>query len=178
MGWTEIVLIIFIVLAVVSTVVSVIVTYAKKEEKRCYYHSAATIVKEKYLNEALMNPHLPENAGAACYGMHIMAYIKNISIKPKKGFVFDVGDGIKIGRNPDSNILLGEATVSGKHCYIYVSGSSVYLRDMSANGTYIKRGFISVLVNNGITELRSGDVLIIGTTKFRITIFNYDTRLM
>ncbi len=178
MGLTEIILIIFIILAVVSTVVSVIVTYAKKEEKRCYYHSAATIVKEKYLNEALLNPHLPDNAGFSCYGLHIMAYIKNISIKPKKGFVFDIGDGIKIGRNPDSNILLGEATVSGKHCYIYVSGSNVCLRDMSVNGTYIKRGLFSVLLNNGITELKSGDVLKIGTTKFRITIFNYDTRLM
>ena len=74
-------------------------------------------------------------------------------------------DTTKIGRNPDSDILFDDISVSRSHAEIVNSKSGLVVRDLgSLNGTYI---------NQDLTEqspLRHGDELQIG--KFRMVFFS------
>ncbi len=74
-------------------------------------------------------------------------------------------DTTKIGRNPDSDILFDDISVSRSHAEIVNSKSGLVVRDLgSLNGTYI---------NQNLTEqspLRHGDELQIG--KFRMVFFS------
>ena len=105
----------------------------------------------------------------------MMIFIKNLSSKPKKGYVFDAADGVKFGRKNSNNIILSEAIVSGDHCRIFSDiNGRVYINDYSANGTMLKRGFSCVSVKSATFELMNGDIIIVGSAKFRIMLFWFD----
>lgn len=74
-------------------------------------------------------------------------------------------DTTKIGRNPDSDILFDDISVSRSHAEIVNSKTGLVVRDLgSLNGTYI---------NQNLTEqssLRHGDELQIG--RFRMVFFS------
>ena len=74
-------------------------------------------------------------------------------------------DTTKIGRNPDSDILFDDISVSRSHAEIVNSKAGLVVRDLgSLNGTYI---------NQNLTEqspLRHGDELQIG--RFRMVFFS------
>jgi len=68
------------------------------------------------------------------------------------------GERIVIGRDPKTQLFLGDITVSREHAVIVREGAEVLLRDLgSLNGTYL---------NGDIVEesmLKSGDIVQIGT---------------
>ena len=178
MDLTGLVIIVFIIAAVAGTITSVVLYYVRKEEKIRCYQAAANIVKEKYLRQSLKNPNFHVGDTSSIYDVRMMAYIKNISSKQKKGYVFDVGDGVSFGRKGNCNILLNESTVSGMHCMLFLDHDRVYLSDSSANGTELKRGLSRVNVHSCVYEVLSGDKIIVGSTVFRVTLFHFDGRVM
>ena len=111
-----------------------------------------------------------------------MIYLKSKSSGRKTQFVFDPENTVKIGRDNDqSNIFINEASVSQNHCLIYCAGDHVYLQDTgSANGTYLRRGLFknySIFDGNQI-ELRTGDVICVGSCEFKVCLFYYDLTVM
>ena len=178
MNWTNIVILIFIIAAVAGTIISVIVIYVKNDEKTRCYRAAANIVKEKYLQSSLLNPAQNYTEKEAIYSIRKMVYIKNLTSKPKKGYVYDLMDQVTFGRKTGCNVLLNETVVSGEHCRLFLDNDHVYLNDTSLNGTLLKRGINQLSVCQNTCEVLSGDKLTIGSSVFRITIFVFDGRIM
>ena len=58
---------------------------------------------------------------------------------------FDLVDGLNsIGRHPDNNIAIAQASVSGRHAAIHVQGDGCTLEDIgSRNGTFVNQQRIS-----------------------------------
>ena len=178
MDWKGIVIVVFVIFSVVGTIVSVILGYTKKEEKLRCYRAAENIIKEKYLSKSLMNPNIENVDISEIYNTRMMVYIKNISVKPKRGYVFDVSDMVRIGRKNDCNIILNDSTVSSEHCIIYNMDNNVCLQDKSLNGTLLKRGIYRLRIVDNTCVLEDGDTLVIGSTEFKIRLFVYDGRNM
>ncbi len=174
MEYSGIFIVILIFLAVGLTVFTIIITYLRKEERNKYFNAASSIIKEKYLNQSLVNTVVNPSDNDSVYGIRPMIYLKNMSIKPKRGFVFDVSEKVSIGRSNDNNVLISESTVSGRHCIIYHSQNGVFVRDTSHNGTLIKRGLTSLMLHNNETKLNNRDKIIIGSTCFKVIIFYFD----
>ena len=103
MDWTGIVVVIFIAAVVVMTIIIVIVFYNRREEKIRCYQAAANIVKEKYLREQLTNPIAKTRDVSSFYDIRMMVLVKNISMKPQKGYIFDAADGVSFGRKSNNN---------------------------------------------------------------------------
>jgi len=76
---------------------------------------------------------------------------------PEKGQSFRVAPGITvIGRSPTCDIVLTEEAVSRQHCRIERSGDQWILRNLSSNGTRIKRKAIEEHVLSDGDEIRIG----------------------
>lgn len=77
-------------------------------------------------------------------------------------------DGIRIGRSPDSDLVLPEEHVSGEHARIVLSDTGYVLRDLrSTNGTAIVRdGHRTILdeTHGRERELQAGDVVEFGSS--------------
>jgi pSer/pThr/pTyr-binding forkhead associated (FHA) protein len=70
-------------------------------------------------------------------------------------------DIFKIGRNPDSDILLDDITVSRQHAVIEKAGGDLFIKDMeSLNGTYVNGKIIE------LSKLSNGDRVQIGKYLF------------
>ena len=84
---------------------------------------------------------------------------------PQAGDRFALGDGtIRLGRHPDSEIMLDDITVSRRHAEVERRGSSYVVRDAgSLNGTYVNQERVDEV------ELHHGDELQVG--KFRLVFF-------
>ncbi len=85
------------------------------------------------------------------------------------GAVFPLrGPLTRLGRHPDSEIMLDDITVSRRHADIVREGDRSVVRDAgSLNGTYVNLERVDEAV------LRQGDELQIG--KFRLVYFEYGT---
>lgn len=171
-----IIIIIFVLLSVAGTIGFIISSYAKKNERIKYYQAAENIIKEKFLKLSLLNPNIQSVRMDDIYNINTMLYIKNMSVKPKKGFVFDVDDKVTIGRNKNNKIILNDITVSGTHCTIFRYEGIIYLQDNSLNGTTVKRGLLKSVFVDEICQLEDGDELIVGNTIFKLKLFEYDGR--
>lgn len=141
----------------------------KKRKKKDYYDAAARMIKENMLDEIIAShgrTHVPENK--------LMLYI-SISGSKKNGFVFDPEKGVRIGRDAQKNeICIRDKHVSAVHCGISHSNGETFVQDFhSSNGTYIKRGIAKQRVSEAAI-LRSGDQLLIGDTKLKIELFEFD----
>ena len=178
MNLKVLIIIILIVLAVAATIVSVVYICNKKAENKKCQRAASHILKEKYLYESIINPWLENGDISKIYTVRMMVYVKNISVKPKDGFVFDVSDKVSFGRKHGCNVILNEATVSGEHCVIFMKDNAAYITDKSANGTILKRGLYRVELNNSTYELSNRDIIIVGSTSFKLVFFWFDGRLL
>ncbi len=87
-----------------------------------------------------------------------MASIRGMS-NPVKGSIFELtGDTLTIGRSPDNQACIRDASVSGKHCVIERDGNKYTLRDLdSTNGTHINGVKIKV------SRLKPKDIIKIGS---------------
>lgn len=146
-----------------------VVQSSRKAEMQKYYDAAYKMIKENCLNNAIRNQGIRKLGG-----QKIMVYLK-WKDRQKQGFVFDPEMGIRIGRSPGENeICIREAAVSASHCVLFVSQGRLAVQDMhSANGTWIRRGFGRRAVERA-EYLLSGDTLIIGTLKIKVTVFTFD----
>ena len=71
----------------------------------------------------------------------------------------------RVGRNPDMDLCLPFATISGRHAELYVKGDTLQLRDLSStNGTFLNRKRIS-----GDEHLQDGDILHFSEYEFRLS---------
>jgi len=76
---------------------------------------------------------------------------------PEKGQTFRVAPGVTvIGRDPTCDIVLAEEAISRQHCRIERSGEQWILRNLSSNGTRIKRKAIEEHVLSDGDEIRIG----------------------
>ena len=84
---------------------------------------------------------------------------------PQAGDRFALGDGtIRLGRHPDSEIMLDDITVSRRHASITRTADGYVVTDAgSLNGTYVNQERIDE------TLLHHGDELQVG--KFRLVLF-------
>lgn len=153
----------------VCAVAGYIIRSSRRTEERRYYDAAYKIIKEKCLNEAIQSKRVPQAAG-----QKVMLYLKWKGQK-QQGFVFDPEPGVRIGRTPGENeICIRENEVSAHHCIIYLADGRPAVQDLqSANGTRIKRGFRKQLVY-APEYLYSGDRLLVGSLKIKVTIFTFD----
>jgi pSer/pThr/pTyr-binding forkhead associated (FHA) protein len=71
-------------------------------------------------------------------------------------------DGLTIGRNPESGLVLRGSDVSRRHAMIRASIQGYVLRDLSTNGTYVNGRRV-----DGSQVLGMGDVIRIGEEEFR-----------
>jgi S-DNA-T family DNA segregation ATPase FtsK/SpoIIIE len=83
---------------------------------------------------------------------------------PGAGRRFKVVDGLSIGRNSESDVVLADPLISGSHARIQQEGRSMVFCDLSSrNGTFIQGEPIQRHV------LRDGDVIGLGKTVLRYT---------
>lgn len=165
-----------IILGICTAVIGVIafvLRAGKKAEQHRYYDAAYRMIKEDCLNDAICNKGQKSRREEK-----LMVYLKWKDYE-RQGYVFDPGKGVRIGRDPDKNdICIREATVSSRHCMLFLHQGSVYLKDIhSSNGTLLKRGLTSVPVQ-GTVGILSGDKIIVGGLAIRVTLFKFDMTYM
>lgn len=173
------ILVVSVLLVVVATVTVVALVKSHKDEEQEYYNAAQNIIKENKLNELITNSfnNPPEKSAL---GIKPMIYVK-VMTKKKAKYVFDPKTEVSIGRSMQENsICINEAIVSKQHCVIFAEDNHVYLRDLfSSNGVSVKRGQSWYRIENGaMLELMNKDVLKLGTTKIKLTIFYFDPLYM
>ena len=154
---------------VVCGVVLYIIISSRNAEMQKYYDAAYKIIKENCLNQAIRN--IPERVKER---QRIMVYLK-WKDQDSGGYVFDPLLGIRIGRDPEKNeICIRESTVSSSHCQLYLADRNLAIQDFqSMNGTFVKRNFWKHRVQ-GSEYLYSGDQIIVGSMKIKVTIFTFD----
>jgi pSer/pThr/pTyr-binding forkhead associated (FHA) protein len=73
------------------------------------------------------------------------------------------GDLIRIGREPDNDVVIDDDEVSEHHCQIVREGEDLYLEDLnSSNGTFANGGVLADRL-----RLSVGDVVTIGSVLFQ-----------
>ena len=76
---------------------------------------------------------------------------------PEKGQAFRVAPSVTvIGRDPSCDVVLSETAISRQHCRIERTGENWVLRNLSSNGTRIKRKTIDEYVLSDGDEIRIG----------------------
>lgn len=155
--------------AAVCTVIVYIVWSSRRAEQQKYYDAAYKMIKENCLNQAIRSKYVQQYDG-----QKVMVYLK-WKDRQKQGFVFDPEGGVRIGRTPEENeICIKESTVSAQHCVLYLTEGRVAVQDFqSANGTWIKRGLRKYPVR-GAELVFSGDKILVGSLKIKVTIFTFD----
>lgn len=86
---------------------------------------------------------------------------------PEDKHEIELSNSIIIGRKPVCDIVLeNDKSVSGKHCRVFITEGLVFIEDMgSTNGTSVNDTKISEA-----TEIRTGDVIVIGRKRFVISL--------
>lgn len=176
-------LVIAIIIVLIITVNILIRIRANRLKK--LQEAAYEILKEEALNKALQNNSsqvLKEDVQSRDLNKNYknqkrMIHLAVVGTKPLISYVFNPEQTVHIGRNKEGNtICLKDTTVSSYHCDIYIENGSVYIKDLgSANRTFIKRrGYLITLDYGESSILQSKDFVIVGGTRFRITLFDSD----
>lgn len=147
-----------------------IVYSSQKAEMQKYQNAARKMIKGKCLDQAIRS-----YGGRQYGGVKIMIYLK-WKDGEKQGYVFDPEQGIYIGRAIGENdICVRDKEVSGRHCMIYISQGRLVVQDLnSANGTFVKHGIFRQRLE-GPEPLYTGDRLIVGGLRMKVTVFTFDT---
>jgi pSer/pThr/pTyr-binding forkhead associated (FHA) protein len=70
---------------------------------------------------------------------------------------------VQLGRSPQSDIVIADATVSRRHALVFVSGGNYYIRDeASANGSFVNGRKLC-----RPRRLRHGDFIVLGKAQLR-----------
>lgn len=78
--------------------------------------------------------------------------------------IVEFSDKATLGRRSTNNVVISDNAVSGEHCRLTYSDGKVIVEDMgSTNGTILNGKKITV------SEIKNGDVLILGKTKYKIS---------
>ncbi|HEX2420749.1 MAG TPA: FHA domain-containing protein [Acidimicrobiia bacterium] len=83
---------------------------------------------------------------------------------PRAGMTFMLNEGTTaVGRQPESEILLDDVTVSRQHCQFKVGANQLTVEDLgSTNGTYVNEERVDQ------ANLNPGDQVIIGRFQFLV----------
>ncbi len=156
-------------LLIIGGVILYVLKSADEAKKYKYYDAAYKMIKENCLNEALKNKPLREMGGR-----RIMVYLE-WKDQEAYGFVFDPAYGIRIGRDPNKNeICIRQNIISSSHCKLYLANGGLAIQDYgSINGTFVRHGLWKHRVN-GSEYLYSGDRILVGNLKIKVTIFTFD----
>ncbi len=155
--------------------------YLYKKEMEKSYEAAKQMVKEECLNYSLKNPYLQSGAFPAPNPRKTMLYVKFLKSGEKGGVIFDPKEEVVFGRHKEHvSVCVNEATVSSRHCMVYISGNDVWLEDMgSANGTGLIRKRKEYRLSPGYPiALEQKDILHVGSRYFQIQMFYYDMTMM
>lgn len=78
--------------------------------------------------------------------------------------IVEFSDKATLGRRSTNSVVISDNAVSGEHCRLTYSDGKVIVEDMgSTNGTILNGEKITV------SEIKNGDVLILGKTKYKIS---------
>lgn len=78
--------------------------------------------------------------------------------------IVEFSDKATLGRRSTNSVVISDNAVSGEHCRLTYSDGKVTVEDMgSTNGTILNGEKIAV------SEIKNGDVLILGKTKYKIS---------
>ena len=78
--------------------------------------------------------------------------------------IVEFSDKATLGRRSTNSVVISDNAVSGEHCFLTYSDGKVIVEDMgSTNGTILNGEKITV------SEIKNGDVLILGKTKYKIS---------
>lgn len=78
--------------------------------------------------------------------------------------IVEFSDKATLGRRSTNSVVISDNAVSGEHCRLTYSDGKVIVEDMgSTNGTVLNGEKITV------SEIKNGDVLILGKTKYKIS---------
>lgn len=114
-----------------------------------------------------LDPNDPDRNGVAHMGASIDGYVGKISLvvgRERCEPSHPVADrGLSLGRERGDILFAEDGYVSGLHCHVSYENGEVWVTDLgSSNGTFVQ------LVED--TELRNGDVLLMGQQLFRVTL--------
>jgi hypothetical protein len=123
-------------------------------------------IGQELLQYDALDPADPDDHGVSHQGGVIDNYVGRISLVVGRETAqpsFPVPSrGINMGRERGDVLFPEDGYVSGLHCHVSFEKGRVYVTDLgSSNGTFVQ------LVKE--TELRNGDVLLMGQQLFRIT---------
>jgi len=120
-----------------------------------------TLAKVDPLQESLVDEDPVVHLGSLATGVASLV-VRSTS---QAGATFPLTDPVtRLGRHPDSEIMLDDITVSRRHAEVVRSGSGYEVHDAgSLNGTYVNHERVDHAV------LRNGDELQVG--KFRLVFF-------
>lgn len=97
--------------------------------------------------------------------------VKPVMLVGPDGNAYPLTHPIKIGRNPDNNIIYPPeyVSISLNHATLWIEGGKVYIIDTSTTGTYLER-FHARIPSQSPVELVPGDVIYLGEmrNKFQI----------
>jgi pSer/pThr/pTyr-binding forkhead associated (FHA) protein len=108
----------------------------------------------------------PANDGVERLGAPSKGYIGRIALvigREETGNAFPIPEGgVHLGRERGDILFPEDGYVSGLHCRLSWDGQKLFLTDLgSSNGTFIRVGE---------TDVRSGDVLLMGQQLFRVSL--------
>lgn len=114
-----------------------------------------------------LTPQPPTADGVERLGAPSKGYIGRIALvigRDDTGNAFPIPEsGIHLGRERGDILFPEDGYVSGLHCRLSWDGQRLFLTDLgSSNGTFLRI--------TSETEVRSGDVLLMGQQLFRVTI--------
>jgi pSer/pThr/pTyr-binding forkhead associated (FHA) protein len=123
-------------------------------------------IGQELLQFDALDPADPDDHGVSFQGGSIDGYVGRISLVVGRETAqpsFPVpGRGINMGRERGDVLFPEDGYVSGLHCHVSFEKGRVYVTDLgSSNGTFVQ------LFKE--TELRNGDVLLMGQQLFRVT---------
>jgi DNA-binding NtrC family response regulator len=93
--------------------------------------------------------------------LSIQSYRLEMVRGPEPGQVFELKDETRIGKGPDNDVVIVDATVSRNHCQLTKTPAGYLLRDVgSTNGTFLEGArVVEAYVKPGM-EIRAGEVVL------------------
>lgn len=124
-------------------------------------------IGQELLQFDALEPEKPDDKGVAPQGTAVDGVIGRLSLVVGRGTAqpsVPVTDrGVNMGRERGDLLFPEDGYVSGLHCMLIYDDGDVFVRDLgSSNGTFVQ------LVKE--TDLRNGDVLLMGQQLYRVTI--------
>ena len=124
-------------------------------------------IGQELLQFDALEPDEPNESGVAPQGGAVDGVVGRLSLVVGRGSVqpsFPVTDrGVNMGRERGDLLFPEDGYVSGLHCTLMYEDGDMFVRDLgSSNGTFVQ------LMEE--TDLRNGDVLLMGQQLYRITI--------